>query len=198
MRKFTYIITNIIFKLFFRVTIVHPEKFPLEGPALLCANHNSMLDMFFLGFRIKRWVYWMAKEELFKNPIAGFIYRKLGAFPVKRGHGDIGSIKNAYKLLSKGEVVGIFPQGTRIDPSKIETIRVKPGAAMIAASAGVPVIPANIQGNYRIFSRIKVTYGDPFYIGNPDGSDRDRKYTKEELSELGRDIIRKVYALAGG
>ena len=117
MKKFAIFITTIVFKLIYRVELVNMEKVPVKGPAILCANHNNILDMFFLGFRLKRWMYWMAKEELFKNPIAAFILGKLGVFPVKRGKGDISSIKNAYKLLDEGKIVGIFPQGTRINPS---------------------------------------------------------------------------------
>lgn len=193
MRKFARIITNIVFKLFFRVEVVNPEKVPAEGPALLCANHNTLLDMFFLGFRLERWIYWMAKEELFRNRITAYVLRKLGAFPIKRGTGDVSSIKNAYKLLEDNKLVGIFPHGTRIDPSNIETMRVKPGAVMIAVNAGVPIIPATVCGSYKLFSRIKVIFGDPFYIDN---QDKDKKLSKQEMSELSKDIIRRVYSLS--
>lgn len=194
MKKFAIFITTIVFKLIYRVELVNMEKVPVKGPAILCANHNSILDMFFLGFRLKRWIYWMAKEELFKNPIAAFILGKLGVFPVKRGKGDISSIKNAYKLLDEGKIVGIFPQGTRINPERIETMRVKPGAAMIALNAGVPIIPAAIQGSYKLFGKIRVIFGDPFYLEHKD----DEKHTKDELKELAKDIIRRVYLLMEG
>jgi 1-acyl-sn-glycerol-3-phosphate acyltransferase len=194
MKGFAYVLTNIIFKLFFRVEVVNREKVPASGPALFCANHNTILDMFFFGFRLKRWIHWMGKEELFRNPLAAALLKSLGAFSVKRGTGDVGSIKIAYKLLEEGKIVGIFPHGTRIDPSKIETARIKPGAAMIAANAGVPVIPAYIQGNYRIFSKMRVIYGDPFRIE----SKQDGKYTKEDWAEFSRDIIKRVYSLAEG
>jgi 1-acyl-sn-glycerol-3-phosphate acyltransferase len=194
MKKFALIITNIVLGLLFRVEVVNRHKIPSEGSALLCANHNTLLDMFFLGYKIDRWVNWMAKEELFKNPVLAFILKKLGAFPVKRGTGDVGSIKTAYQLLDKGEIVGIFPQGTRINPEKLETQRVKPGAAMIAVNTGVPIIPATVQGSYKLFSKMKVIFGDPFVISN----DQDKKYSKEDLMILSRDIIKRVYSLAEG
>lgn len=134
----------------------------------------------------------MAKEELFRNSLLAIILKSLGAFPVKRGKGDVGSIKHAYKLLNKGKMVGIFPHGTRLDPSKLETTRVKPGAAMIAINTGVPIVPAMVQGSYKLFSKMKVIYGDPFTIENPEG----RKFTSEELKELSRDIIKRIYSLA--
>jgi len=191
MKTFARIITNIVFRLLFRVEVINVEKIPAEGPVLFCANHNSILDMFFLGYKLDRWIYWMAKDELFKNPILSFIITKLGAFPVKRGKGDVGSIKHAYKLLSENKIVGIFPQGTRIDPEKIETSRIKPGAAMIAANTGVKVLPAAVKGSYRIFSKMKVVYGEPFVIKKV-----DEKPTKEELTRISRDIINRVYSLS--
>lgn len=158
----------------------------------MCANHNSMLDMFFLGFNLDRWIYWMAKEELFKNPFSALIFKSLGAFPVKRGAVDIGSIKTAYKLIEKGKIIGIFPQGHRIDPAKIDIMKAKSGAAMIAAKSGVPVIPAYVQGSYKLFSKMRVVFGDPFVIENT----QDLKYTKEELLEMSRNILKRVYSLA--
>ncbi|NTV89746.1 MAG: 1-acyl-sn-glycerol-3-phosphate acyltransferase, partial [Clostridiales bacterium] len=102
MKRFAVIITTIFFKLFYRVEVENADKIPSEGAAILCSSHKSMLDMFFLGYDIKRWVHWMAKEELFRNPITRAIYSSLGAFPVKRGKGDVGSIKTAYKILQEG------------------------------------------------------------------------------------------------
>jgi len=194
MRKFLYILTNIFFKIFYRVEVIGINKIPADGPAILCANHKTILDMFFLGFKLKRWIYWMAKEELFRNPIAAFFLRKLGAFPVRRGTGDVGSIKTAYQLLEKGQIVGIFPQGTRIKSKKMDEFKVKPGAAMIAAHTGVPVIPAAVKGNYKLFSNMKVIYGDSFVVGEG----KNKKYSKEDLLNMSRDIIKRVYSLAEG
>lgn len=191
MKTFARFVTLIILKLFFRIEVINKEYFPAEGPALLCANHNSMLDMFFLGIKLDRWIYWMAKEELFKNPVLGFLIRKLGGFPVKRGTGDVESIKHAYKLLAEDKIVGIFPHGTRIDPSRIETVKIKPGAAMIASKAGVRVIPATVRGNYKIFSKMTVIYGEPLIVEK-----KDKKLTKDELADISRDIIRRVYSLS--
>ncbi|MGE5613719.1 MAG: lysophospholipid acyltransferase family protein [Bacillota bacterium] len=191
MRAFLKFITKIAFKLFFRVDIVNINQVPKEGPALLCANHNTILDMFFLGYKLDRWIYWMAKEELFKNPVMAYVLKKLGAFPVKRGTGDVSSIKTAFKLLKENKIVGIFPHGTRIGQARLKTARVKPGAAMIAANSGVPVIPAAVCGNYGLFGKMKVIYGEPFLV-----KPRDKKLTKEELAEISREIINRVRSLA--
>lgn len=189
MKRFAVIVTKAFFGIFYRIELVNPGNIPAEGAAILCANHNTMLDMFFLGYKLKRWIYWMAKEELFRNPIFAWIFRKLGAFPVKRGKGDVSSIKTAYKLLEEGNIVGIFPHGKRINASNVNTVRIKSGAAMLAVNSGAAVIPVALQGNYRLFSRMKVIYGDPWKV------DSDRKYTSEELSEISREIVKRIYAL---
>lgn len=189
MKKFAVFITKVFFGIFYRVELVNPEKIPAEGAAIICANHNTMLDMFFLGYKLDRWINWMAKEELFKNPILSFLLIKLGAFPVKRGKGDVSSIKKAYKLLEEGHIIGIFPHGTRINASNVDTVRIKSGAAMVAVNSGASVVPAAVKGNYKLFSRIKVIYGEPFKI------DDGKKYTGEERTEISREIVRRIYAL---
>lgn len=189
MKRFAVIVTKVFFRIFYRVEIVNADKVPAEGPVVVCANHNTMLDMFFLGFRLKRWIHWMAKEELFKNPILAFLIVKLGGFPVKRGKVDVASIKTAYKLLEEGKIVGIFPHGHRFKAGNANTLRVKSGAAMIAANSGASIVPAAVLGNYRLFSRMKIIYGEPFKI---DGAG---KLGSGELSEISREIVEKINAL---
>lgn len=193
MKRLAVFITKVVFGIFYRVELVNTEKIPEDGPAILCAAHNTMLDMFFIGYRLKRWVYWMAKEELFKNPISAFIFKSLGAFPVKRGKGDVGSIKAAYKLLQEGNIVGIFPHGTRIREESRKTARIKPGAAMMAVNTGARIIPAAIKGNYKLFSRMQIIFGDPFSVNTLS----DKKYTTEELAEISLNIMDRIYSLLG-
>lgn len=192
MRKFFLALTKIVFSIIYRVEVIDQHKIPQDGPALLCASHNTMLDMFFLGFRLKRWIHWMAKEELFRNPLLAYVLRKLGAFPVRRGTADISSIRNAYKLLEENKIVGIFPHGTRIKPAK-RNRPVKSGAVLIAINAGVPIVPAVVCGTYKPFSKMRVIYGDPYYIEK-----KGDKLSKDDLSEMSKDMMRRVYALAEG
>jgi 1-acyl-sn-glycerol-3-phosphate acyltransferase len=194
MKKVALLITRICFKLIYKVEIKNKELIPETGPVLVCAAHHSILDMFFLGYKLNRWINWMAKEELFKNPVLSYVLKKLGAFPVKRGKGDVGSIKTAYKLLEQGEVVGIFPQGTRTKTLESQKARIKPGAAMLAVNTGVKILPAAVKGSLKPFSRIKVIFGEPFRIEG----DKDKKYTSEELRSISRDIMSRVFALEEG
>ena len=185
---------RIFFALFYKVDIVNMDNIPKRGAALLCSNHISQLDMFLIGHRIPRMVYWMAKEELFRNPVVGAVMRCLGAFPIKRGKGDVGAMKKVYKLLGKGKIVGIFPEGTRTKGKLKGKIKAKPGNVLIAINSGVPIIPVAIAGNYKLFSRMRLIIGEPIKIE----TDKNKKYTIEEMSEISKGIMNKVYLLAEG
>lgn len=191
MRLLAIILSRIYFGLFYRVELVNMENVPEKGPAILCANHNGILDMFFIGYKLKRWVHWMGKEELFRNPILAAIFTALGSFPVKRGKGDVGSIKKVYKLLNDGHIMGIFPQGTRVDLQKRKAVKIKSGAAMLAVNSGALIIPVAIKGNFKLFSRVKVIYGVPFKPEAEEG----RKHTSEELSQISNNIMDRIISL---
>ncbi len=191
MEVFFKTLSRIVFKLFYRVELIDIENVPLKGGAILCANHPGTLDMFFIGYKLKRLIHYMAKEELFKNPIMSFIMHKLGCFPVKRGKPDVESIKTAINLINEGHIVGILPEGTRTGFQNKKNIRAKPGVAMVATKVNVPIIPVAVSGDYRLFSRVKVVYGKPFYLD----LDKDKKYTMGELRQISQGIMDKIYSL---
>ncbi len=184
-------ILEIMFILFYRVEIRGFENVPKKGGFILCSNHFGELDMFFAGYKIKRIVHYMAKAELFENPISAWFLRGVGAFPVRRGVADIGAAKTVYSLLKKGEIVGILPEGTRVRNKDINDVKIKSGAAMFAINTGVPILPVAVEGSYKLFSKIRVTYGKPYHIKAPAG----RKPSMEELSIYSREIMDKVYSL---
>jgi len=182
---------KIVFDIFYRVEVVGKENVPESGPLILCANHNGELDMFFIGYKINRLVRYMAKEELFKNPFLAKFITWLGAFPVKRGKADVEAIKTSLRILENNEVLGIFPEGTRMKNKDAKSVRIKPGVALLAQKSGAPIIPVAVTGKYRPFSKIKVVFGKPFTLD----LDKDKKYTNSELAEIAKDIMSKVYAL---
>lgn len=191
MRLLTKILTAAFFAVFYRVTIIGADNIPQNGGAVLCSNHVGELDMFFLGFKIKRWVYYMAKEELFKIPLLGGIIRQLGAFPVKRGKGDIESIKTAIKLVRDGHILGIFPEGTRMAKKGAGTVKAKAGAALIAVKAEAPVIPVAIKGSYKLFSKVKIIFGKPYRLDTAG----ETKPSGSDLTDMSQDIMNKIYNL---
>ena len=191
MLKFAKVISRILFGIFFRVELVNKHYVPEKGSALICANHKSQLDMFFLGYKLKRCIHYIAKEELFRNPLLGAVMRSLGAFPVKRGSGDVKAIRTGLDLLEKGHIIGIFPEGTRRKGKSRGEMKIKPGSAMFAIKSGVAIIPVALEGSYKIFSRVRVIFGKPFYLD----VDKNKKYTVEEMTQISRDIMDKVYSL---
>jgi 1-acyl-sn-glycerol-3-phosphate acyltransferase len=147
--------------------------------------------MFFIAYKMKRLVHFMAKAELFKSPLLAYILKGIGAFPVKRGTGDIGAAKAVFRILKEGKIVGILPEGTRTrgkDPSKI---KIKSGAALFAISSGVPVLPVAVSGTYKLFSKVRVVFGNPYYLK----SEENKKYSAEELTIMSEDIMKRVYSL---
>ncbi len=154
-------------RLLFRIRYKNRKKEPTcaEGPYLVCANHQTVLDVVFIAASLKRQQpHFMAKAELFRVPFLGWLVRKLGAFPVSRGKGDVGAVKHAIGLLKSGRSVGMFPQGTRCPEKDPRECKIKFGAGMIAVRAGVTVLPVHIKmKNYkwRFLRRVKVIVGDP-------------------------------------
>ena len=163
------LLSGVIRKLY-RIEIVGAENEPSEGPFLVCANHISNQDVVILAASLKHQVRFLAKAELFKVPLLGGLIKALGAYPVERGKGDVGAIKNTLKLIDAGEVVGIYPQGHRyagIHPADSE---VKGGIGLILTKKRIPVLPVAIQTNnfkMRIFKKTKLIIGKPMYIDVP-------------------------------
>jgi len=180
---------KVYFGIFYRVRIKGMENVPKEGGLILCANHIGRLDMFFIAYKIKRLVHFMAKAELYKYPIIKWFLNNVGAFPVKRGTGDIGAAKTVYKLLKNGEMIGIMPEGTRTKGK--EQVKPKSGAAMFALSAGVPILPVGISGTYKFFSVVNVNIGKPFKLTYEGG----RKPSQEDLAAISEEMMKKIYAL---
>lgn len=157
---FLRIICRIIFKIFVPVTVLNKEKMPAEGACIVAPNHETMMDMFMIGYKIKRKINWMAKQELFKFKPFGWLIKKCGAYPVKRDNHDVGGANHTVNLLKNGEAVGIFPQGTRSKGRGLALIP-KPGFIRLALDTDAKIVPIAIWGKIRIFGRVYVKFGDP-------------------------------------
>lgn len=158
------------------------ENVPKEGGVILAFNHRSYWDPVVAAITSKRHLHFMAKAELFKNPIFGGLIKSLGAFPVSRGRNDIGAIKAAMKILRDGETMLIFPEGSRIKNGR--KVKAKAGVACIAQMARVPVIPVNISGEYKWMRKITVTYGEPIYLDEYYGKKMDQAAAASEAENI--------------
>jgi len=135
---------EVILKLYFRVDKLGREHIPADGPAILASNHRSFFDPWVIGTMARRPIFYVAKSELFRNRFVAWFISALGAFPVERGAGDQDTIRTAKELLARGEIVLIFPEGTRTRPGPLG--KPKRGVARLALETGVPVIPVAIIG----------------------------------------------------
>ena len=189
--EFLRILCKIFFSLFVRVRVIDADKMPREGGLVVAANHESMLDMFMIGYRVPRYIKWMAKEELFKNKLIAKCITACGAYPVKRSARDVSAARTTFEMLEKGEPVGIFPQGTR-SKGNGRAHKAKHGVAKFAVEADVPVQPVAIWGKIRLFGRVYVRFGDPIRLPQ---STEDTKYTKEEYQKMSQEILDTIYML---
>ncbi len=157
-----------IAKAVFRLHVEGGEFIPRTGPALVAANHVSFLDPVVIGVAVPRQVHFMAKKELFRVRPFGWLLRQYQVFPVNRRGIDLQAIKQAILLLEQGEVVVIFPEGTRGDGIQLRPAR--PGIGLIAARTGAPVIPVLHRGTEKVLPRgawllrphrVTVKFGEP-------------------------------------
>lgn len=166
------------------------ENLPEDGAFVMCANHLSALDPICIAARLpgKIDLAFLAKKELFENKFLKLLIDALGAIPVDRGGADIAAIRASMQALKDGKCLLIFPQGTR---SKDNTpTPMLSGASMIALRGGVPVIPAYIDGPYRLFRRMDIRFGAPL-----DLSDFGRRCDADTLTAVTGRIEAGVWGL---
>jgi 1-acyl-sn-glycerol-3-phosphate acyltransferase len=147
----------------YRIEVVGAERIPASGGAIVVANHESIWDPFVLGVVTQREIHYMAKAELFRfGPLASVLH-SLNAFPVERGSGDHAAIGEAARLLERGELLGIFPQGTSKPKLQNGWHR---GAARLALATGAPVIPVRLIGTRPLpgRTRIRIEVGEPIVV----------------------------------
>jgi 1-acyl-sn-glycerol-3-phosphate acyltransferase len=140
---------QLFFWIYLRMSRTGREHIPRRGPAIIAANHRSFFDPFIIGTMARRPMYYVAKRELFEiHPLLSWLVATLGAFPVDRGRGDQDTIATAKQLLARGELVLIFPEGTRTRPGPLGQPR--RGVGRLALETGAPVIPVAIIGTEAI------------------------------------------------
>jgi 1-acyl-sn-glycerol-3-phosphate acyltransferase len=169
----------------FRLRAFGTENLPDTG-FVLAANHTSNFDPWPLGLPIwpRRYLRFMAKSELF-NPVLAPFLRAGGAFKVRRGQGDVEAMRTAVDLVRTGEIVVMFPEGTRRAKGlrKRRVARAHTGAARIALAAEAPLVPAAITGTDRLsrLGPLRVAFGKPLDLSDLEGL--DQKHAATEATE---------------
>jgi len=167
-----------IYKFIFKGHLIGRENIPQKDCFIMVSNHGSLLDPPFLGHAIGRNISFMAKAELFKIPLLGFVIKACGAYPVKRGIADKNTIKTACKKLSNNNCIGIFIDGTRQKNGRVN--KPKHGAALLAFKNQKLLLPVAIVNSHRLirfkfcipfFSKIVIKVGKP--LKPPQSSSRN-------------------------
>ena len=182
----------------YRIRHIGAERIPATGPVVLAANHESIIDPWFLGTATPRPVHYLAKAELFRYPVVKQILDGLGCIPVRR-QGDLGRAANAaHDVLQRGEVVGLFPQGTCLPYRNRPWRR---GAARLALAGGAPLVPVLLVATERSiqprthrigFPEVTIVVGEPLTTA---GIEPTRKAAVELTARLEQAIatLREPY-----
>ena len=167
-----------IYKFVFKGNLIGRENIPQKDSFIMVSNHGSLFDPPLLGHALGRNISFMAKAELFKIPLLGFIIKACGAYPVKRGIADKNTIKTACKKLSNNNCIGIFIDGTRQKNGRVN--KPKQGAALLAFKNQKLLLPVAIVNSHRLirlkffipfFSKIVIKVGKP--VQPPQSASRD-------------------------
>jgi 1-acyl-sn-glycerol-3-phosphate acyltransferase len=163
---------RLLFTLYFRLgcglEVTGVENIPAKGPVIIATNHVSMADPPLLASSMPRPLRYMAKQELFKHPFFASIITQLGAFPIERGAPDRAAIRKALSIVENGEVLVIFPEGSRGDGITLGAP--EKGVSLIAQKSGAPIVPGYIDGTHLLLqkgsskvkkTRLKVHFGKP-------------------------------------
>ncbi|NLW47981.1 MAG: 1-acyl-sn-glycerol-3-phosphate acyltransferase [Firmicutes bacterium] len=195
-----YQIFKFLFSLFLKITcryqVIGIHNFPSSGPALVVSNHISNWDPLIVGSAMPRQINFIAKSELARIPLVGYLFKAWGVVPIKIGHSDREALSKSLTLLKNGKVMGIFIEGKRNLGNPEIMIKPQPGAAMLALKGAVPVVPVAVINTNRILrslKRVKVIIGKPIDFSTKlDLKNLDRK---EQYSQVSMELITTIQEL---
>ena len=170
----------------YRIKVINKNYVPKEGAYIICANHINMLDALAVVCTNKRKVRFICKSSMFKKKILSWALKSADTIPLNREKNDIESMKRTIKGLKNGDLLGIFPEGTRNGMEK--NVKAKNGAAFFAIKSGVKVIPLGIQGSFKPFTKVKLIYGEPLDFSEYKGKEKDKE-TLDKVTNIIMDNI---------
>jgi 1-acyl-sn-glycerol-3-phosphate acyltransferase len=180
--------------LIYRARAIRVENVPLTGPVIITPNHFSQMDHFFAAVYLRRKVQFMAKSQLFTNPIVKFIFKHGGVFPVRRGYNDTEAFKTAHTVLDRGGAVLMYAEGGRSRTGDLG--EPKRGVGKLALESGAPVIPVAIHGSAHVrgwrrfqFPKVTMQYGEPLAFPVKENASR------EEQQQVANEVFDHVRAM---
>ena len=185
-------------KKIFRIEIINPENEPDLSSYITCANHSSNWDPVLLGACMNKPLRYMAKAELFKVPLLKNLVKWFGAYPVNRMGADVASVKTTINILEQGEIVGMFPQGSRSRGVHPKDAELKQGVAMIAVRAKTGILPVTIiskKYKVRLFHKVIIVFGRymPYEELIKEDNAESGDFKINESMNLYKKVMEKVY-----
>ncbi len=184
----------------YRARIEGRDRLPAHGGYVLAPSHRSMMDIPFAAWLSRRPLRYMGKASLFRIPVAGAFFRTLGGFEVARDGTDRKALRDAMAMLQAGEVLLVYPEGTRQSGPKIAALQ--PGAAYLALRAGVPIVPVGLAGTEEImrahriklprFRHVVMVVGEPI-VSPPRASGVVPREQVDELTARLHDALQVVF-----
>ena len=187
--RLLYTVVHPFFTFFHPVKTIGRENVP-DGAVVICPNHTTASDPLYIVFAFgKHCPMWaMAKQQVMKWPVVGWILGKAGVFGVERGAADMKAAKTALRCLKENRKLLIFPEGTRVQEG--ESVDAKAGAALFATRSGAPLLPVYIEPRKKLFKPTTVVIGKPYH---PQFA--GRKASAEELQAIAGELMERVRAL---
>ncbi|MGW1883876.1 lysophospholipid acyltransferase family protein [Streptomyces sp. NPDC002133] len=202
-----YVVLGPLLRLLFRPRIEGLEHIPADGAAIVAGNHLSFSDHFLMPAILKRRITFLAKAEYFTGPglkgrLTAAFFRSAGQIPVDRSGKDAGqaAIREGLGVLGKGELLGIYPEGTRSHDGRL--YKGKVGVAVMAIRAQVPVVPCAMVGTFEIqppgqvvpkIKRVTIRFGEPLDFSRYAGMEGEKAVLRAVTDE----IIYEILALSG-
>ena len=195
---------RLLCQFYFRWRVFNPERVPRTGPVSLASNHASYIDPFLIGAGVPRGINYLAREDLFDFPVAGWVLRRWQAVPVDRDGGGAAGLRAILeRLLQDGGIV-LFPEGTRTRDGNLQ--RARSGIGLIVMKSTAPVIPVRVFGTYKAYGRhlrlprprrIAVKYGFPLQFDQLRAEAKicNKPRLKEIYQQVADEIMKEIARL---
>ena len=189
-RKFVKGFLRTLYRIAYRMEITGEEnktKAGEKGGFIICANHVNFLDAVAVVVFSKEKIRFIGKYDLARVGIIRWLEHLFDVIPIKRNTQDLEAMKRSLKALKNGEILGIFPEGTRKGMAKKQ--KIKNGAAFMAIRSGVPVVPVGISGSFKPFSKVRITYGEPLDLSKYKIKGQEKAGQEQATKEIMDNIV---------
>jgi 1-acyl-sn-glycerol-3-phosphate acyltransferase len=179
--------------IFFRLRVFGRENIPDEGAFILASNHQSYLDPVLCGVRVKRQLWFLARESLFSNRFFGWLISSVGSLPLKRGQADMATVRQVIGILKEGKGVCLFPEGTRTNDGKIEAL--KPGLGLLCRRGNAAIVPTVVDGAFECWPRHKKMFSlGSIWVqyGKAISAEQAEQMGDDKLAEVLTDTLRRM------